>query len=67
MKITKELKSLPQEELDKRLLEMKKELLKQSVQANSGANTQNPGKLREVKKNIARIKTIVKEREVKDK
>ena len=63
MKITKELKSLPKEELNRRLNEMKKELLKQNVQANSGANIQNPGKLKEVKKNIARVNTIIKERE----
>lgn len=55
MKIIKELQSLNQKDLQKRLEEFKKELLKLNVQVASGANTANPGKLRQTKKNIARI------------
>ena len=64
MKITKELKSLSKADLQKRLEEFKKELLKLNVEVASGANTASPGKLRQTKKNIARIKTIFKQKEV---
>jgi len=65
MKVTKELRSLSKQELEKRLEEFKKELLKLNVQVASGANTTSPGKLRQTKKNIARIKTLFKEMEEK--
>lgn len=63
MKITKELKGLSNQELANRLDEFKKELLKLNVQVASGANTSNPGKLRQTKKNIARILTLLKQKE----
>ena len=64
MKITKELRALSKGELKKRAEEFKKELLKLNVQVVSGANTASPGKLRQTKKNIARINTLLKEAEV---
>lgn len=64
MKITKELKGLSDQELKNRLDEFKKELLKLNVQVATGANTSNPGKLRQTKKNIARILTLLKQKEV---
>lgn len=64
MKITKELRDLPVSEMRKRAEEFKKELLKLNVQVASGANTSSPGKLRQMKKNIARINTLLKEKEV---
>jgi large subunit ribosomal protein L29 len=63
MKITKELRDMSTEERLVRLEEFKKELLKLNVQVASGANTANPGKLKQTRKNIARIKTL--QREVK--
>ena len=63
MKVDKELKSLSAEELNSRAEEIKKEILKLNVQANSGANTASPGKLRLNKKNIARIQTLLKQKE----
>lgn len=63
MKITKELKSLSNKELTNRLDEFKKELLKLNVQVATGANTSNPGKLKQTKKNIARILTLLKQKE----
>jgi large subunit ribosomal protein L29 len=65
MKITKELRELETSELNKRLFEFKKELLKLNAQVASGANVQNPGQLRQTKKNVARILTLLKEREGK--
>ncbi|MBS3169092.1 50S ribosomal protein L29 [Candidatus Woesearchaeota archaeon] len=59
MKRSKELQSLSSGELQKRLEEFKKELLKLNVQVASGANTANPGKLRQTKKSIARINGLL--------
>ncbi len=62
MKVTKELRTLSHGELQKRLGEFKKELLKLNAQVASGASVANPGKLRETKKNIARILTLLNQK-----
>ncbi len=64
MKITKELRDLTAPQLNEKLKELRMELLKFNSQVASGANTTNPGKLRQTKKNIARILTLLKEKEV---
>ncbi|MBI2573225.1 50S ribosomal protein L29 [Candidatus Woesearchaeota archaeon] len=66
MRTTKEISSLSVTEIRARLEEFKKELLKLNTQVASGANTQNPGRLRQLKKNIARAYTFLsmKEEEV---
>ena len=61
MKVTKELRKLSSEEMVKRLEEFKKELLKLNVEVATGANPANAGKLRQTKKNIARILTLQQE------
>lgn len=63
MKLTKELRDLSTSELENRLGEFKKELLKLNVQVSTGASPESPGKLRQTKKNIARILTLLKEKE----
>ena len=63
MKYSKELKGLSTEELKKKLVELKKELLKLNVQVATGSNPENPGMLRLIKKNIARILTLLKMKE----
>ena len=63
MKITKELRSLSHEEMKVRLGEFKKELLKLSVEVASGGNPSSPGRIGQVKKNIARTLTLMKEKE----
>lgn len=63
MKITKELKGLSSGELQERMKEFKKELLKLNVQASTGTGSSNPGKLRQAKKNIARILTLLNQKE----
>ena len=62
MKITKDLRSLSGEEMNSRLEEFRKELLKLSVEVASGANPSSPGKIKQVKKNIARVLTLLKEK-----
>ncbi len=64
MKITKELRELSPEELNNRLGEFKKELLKLNVEVATGANPASPGKFKQTKKNLARILTLLKEKEV---
>jgi len=63
MKINRELKGLSEKDLNNRLDEFKKELFKLQGQAATGNNPENPGKLRSLKKNIARVKTILIEKE----
>ena len=62
MRSIQEFQSLSVVDLRKRLEEFKKELLKLNVQVASGANTDNPGKLRQTKKNIARINGLIQEK-----
>ncbi len=63
-KAMKELKGLSREELHARTTEMKKELLKLNVQVSTGTNPGNPGKLKQIKKNIARMKALLHQKEV---
>lgn len=53
-----------QEELQKELVELKSELFKLRFQ-HATNQLDNPMKLREVKKSIARVKTVLRERELK--
>ena len=55
MKAAKEISQLSAEELQKRLGEFKKELLKLNVQVATGANPSSPGRMRQVKKSSALI------------
>jgi len=59
-----ELREKTQLELQKELNELKSELFKLRFQLATN-QLENPMKLREVKKNIARVKTVMREREIK--
>ena len=61
MKLTKELRALPVNELLQRRKELQHELLKLNVQVATGANLASPGKVGQVKKNIALINTLLKD------
>ena len=63
MKITKLLKDQSSAELQEKLKEFKKELLKLNVQVSTGANPASPGKMRQTKKNIARVLTLLNQKE----
>lgn len=58
---TKEIKKLGLEEIESRLTELKKELMKANAQRSTGTSLKNPGQLRQTKKAIARILTRKKE------
>jgi len=61
----KETEALSVEELEKKILELKKELMKLNMQIATGTAVKSPGKLKQIKKNIARIKTGIKNKERK--
>ncbi|MBT4651318.1 50S ribosomal protein L29 [Candidatus Woesearchaeota archaeon] len=61
----KELSKLEANELNEKIKELRRELIKDNAQVHSGGSPPNPGKLRQTKKNIARILTILKQKEVK--
>ncbi len=55
----KELKALPPAELKSKMLELKKDLMKENAQVAIGTVPKNPRKLRLAKKTIARIETVL--------
>jgi large subunit ribosomal protein L29 len=61
----KELRALPKAQLKKRLEEFKKELFKLGSKGATGGNVENPGKVKNLKRIIARIKTLEREEELK--
>lgn len=63
MKVS-EIREMTQEELQKELAELKSELFKLRFQLVTN-QLENPMKLRDVKKSIARVKTVLREREIK--
>lgn len=58
----KELRKLTGEELEKRLSELQASLAKERASVAIGAPVSSPGKLREMRKTIARIKTVQAEK-----
>ena len=59
-----EIRELSAAELDTKLADLKEELFNLRLQMATG-QCENPMKIRDVKKSIARIKTIQRERELK--
>ena len=63
----KNLKALSEQDRANKMLEFKKELMKERAQASAGASTKNPGKIRSIKRNIARIHTLANQKEANKK
>ena len=59
MKI-KQLRSLSKEDLQKKEEEMRYELMKLNGQVAPGTNPKNPGQIGQLKKSIAKVKTLLK-------
>jgi len=55
------MRKLKPEDLNSQLRELKLELMKELSNVKMGRPVKNPGKIREIKKNIARILTIKRE------
>ena len=60
----KQIREMSEQELDEKLTQLKTDLSKEDSAIASGTQPENPGKIREIKRTIARILTIKKEREV---
>lgn len=66
MKIkNEELRKMNNSELQNKLVELKKDLIKINAQIAAGTVPENPGNVKNVKKTVARIHTIIKEKEGK--
>lgn len=61
----KELKKMSDAELDKLLNDLRLDLMKEKSSVAMGGTVKNPGRIREIRKNIARILTIKTERSYK--
>lgn len=62
MKKLKELRALSDADLKKRLQELRTELVREKGAAAAGTKLENPGGIKELKRNIARILTLLTER-----
>ncbi|MDO8480643.1 MAG: 50S ribosomal protein L29 [Nanoarchaeota archaeon] len=59
---TRDLKALSTEELNKKLSELKFELIKANSQVASGSAPKNPGMIRQMRRTVARILTFIHQR-----
>lgn len=62
---TKALRDMSSEELEKKLAELRMELMKERAKIKVGGVPDNPGRIREIRRTIARILTIKKEKNKK--
>ena len=60
---TKEIRNLTTEEIQKKIVVSKEELLKLRFKQATG-NLENPARIHELRKFVARLKTVLKEREI---
>lgn len=58
----KELRNLNKEELKARLQELRSEIFKERAKLGGGNVPENPGRIKEIKKDIARILTVLNEK-----
>jgi large subunit ribosomal protein L29 len=61
----KQIREMKPEDLNKKLSELRLELLKELGNVKMGRAIKNPGKIKELKKTIARILTVQQERKLK--
>ena len=59
---SKEIRDMPKEDRASKLNELQNELLQQKAKASSGGAPENPGRIRLLRRTIARIKTIQREK-----
>ena len=60
---TNEIRKLTTEEINKKIVESKEELLKLRFKQATGS-LENPARVKELRQDVARFKTILKEREI---
>lgn len=61
-----ELKGMRAEEMNTKVRELRKELVKHNAQISTGTPPKSPGLVREIKKTIARLQTRINNMEKKD-
>ena len=67
MKI-KELRKMDKNTMGNKIIELKKDLMKLNAQVATGTTPENPGRIRSIKKTLAKINTLLNEKkEVKTK
>jgi len=60
---TNEIRKLSTEEINKKIAESKEELFNLRMKQATG-NLENPARIRDLRKTVARLKTILREREI---
>jgi len=60
---TNEIRKLSTEEINKKIVEIKEELFNLRMKQATGS-LENPSRIRELRKTVARLKTILREREL---
>ena len=58
----RDLKKMSNSDLDKNLNDLRLELMKEKANVEMGGNVKNPGRIRAIRKNIARILTLKAEK-----
>lgn len=61
----KEIQKMSKEEIAQKLIEAKQELAKEKATIASGTKSENTGKIRKLKRDIARMFTVMNQKEVK--
>lgn len=59
-----ELASMIPDQMKQRIIELRTELAKENSSIASGTRPENPGKIRKMKKDIARLKTYIRQNEL---
>jgi len=63
----KEIREMSTEEQKKRIMELQTELVRQRTMVKAGGAIENPSRIRELRKTIARILTVINEEVEKEK
>lgn len=61
----KDIRNLKEKDIEKRLRELKLDMAKERANISIGATTISPGKIKEIRRTIARLYTIQKEQSMK--
>lgn len=61
-----EIRDMPPEEIDEKIAELKNELLRENSMIASGGASENPGRIKEIRRTIARMMTIKAQKGVKE-
>lgn len=58
----KEIRTMTEKDVQQKMDELRKELIKHNAQISTGTQVKSPGQIRQTKKTIARLKTILQEK-----